>query len=345
LAQQLNPDQVQFLYRTGSKKETASEWQTALDQQQPDLVYVINTALPGVWVAPRWSQKTKRPYVLDTGDVIFQMARRSGIGAGWRLPFLWYLERFAQRRAAAVVVRGTRHREHLIQQGFKRVEILRDGYVEPPVIPSESIDALKRKLGLQDSFVVGLMGSTVFSPRLRICYGWDILEALVNLKDLPVRALIIGDGSGLSWLKQRAHQLKVENQVIFTGRIPYSEVHQYLRIMDVALSTQTNNLPGRVRTTGKLPEYMIAERFILASRVGEAELILPDPMLVDYEGEVDLAYPTRLALRLRELQANPEILDLRKSLPGIARNLCDYSKLSQQWMSLVQQLVEANTRK
>ena len=38
-------------------------------------------------------------------------------------------------------------------------------------------------------------------------------------------------------------------RLVFTGRVPYGELPAYLRLMDVALSTQTNNLPGQVRTT------------------------------------------------------------------------------------------------
>jgi hypothetical protein len=116
--------------------------------------------------------------------------------------------------------------------------------------------------------------------------------------------------------------------MVFTGRIPYDDVPLYLRMMDIALSTQTNNLPGQVRTTGKLPEYMAAERFILASRVGEAALLLPEVMLVDYEGELDSAYPSRLAQRIRLLHRHRSLLEVRLRLPEVARRLCSYDVLS-----------------
>ena len=71
-----------------------------------------------------------------------------------------------------------------------------------------------------------------------------------------------------------------------------------LTAVDVALSTQTNDTVGRVRTTGKLVQYMAAGRFILASRVGTAAALLPEVMLVDYHGAWDEGYFARVAERV-----------------------------------------------
>ena len=338
LSRRLPEDALRLLFREDSRGATAREWNRDLHQHRPDLVYVCNTAVPGAPLAV-WSRLTRGvPYVLDTGDAVFERARRSGIGAGLKLPLLWLVETLAQRHASAVVVRGTRHREYLQAQGLSRVVLIRDGYAEQSSATPDAVDQLRAKLGLEGRFVVGVMGSLVFSPRLGICYGWDLVEALSSLKDLPVVAVVIGDGNGRNWLEAKARAEGVHDRIRFCGRIPYAEVPVYLRLMDVALSTQTNNLPGQVRTTGKLPEYMAAERFILASRVGEAALVLPDLMLLDYEGEVDTGYPARLAERIRLLQSQPGLLDLRRSLPGLARELCSYEELSKHWIELVRQL-------
>jgi hypothetical protein len=125
---------------------------------------------------------------------------------------------------------------------------------------------------------------------------------------------------------------------VFCGRIPYPEVPLYLRVLDVALSTQTNNLPGRVRTTGKLPEYMAAERFILASRVGEAARLLPEVMLLDYAGAVDAAYPERLATRVREIHHERRQLDARRELPELARRHCAYEVLAARFNEVIASL-------
>jgi glycosyltransferase involved in cell wall biosynthesis len=334
LTQRAPSGSVEFLFREGSRSETARRWKQALQAGHPDLLYVLNTALPGAPMAVLRRRFSGLPFLLDTGDVIFEMARRSGIGAGWRLPLLWMIEQSAWRTAARIVVRGTRHAEYLQQKGLPAA-LIRDGYAEQQSVPPGAVEALRTRLGLGGRFVVGLMGSQVWSPRLQICYGWDLIRAMTALRDLPVTAVLIGDGNGQPWLHEEARRRGVQDRIVFTGRIPYAEVPTYMRLLDVALSTQTNNLPGQVRTTGKIPEYMAAGCFILASRVGDAAVLLPESMLVPYNGEVDDGYPARLAEHIRHLVSNPASLDIRQTLPGIAQRNCSYEILSRQWLGLV----------
>jgi glycosyltransferase involved in cell wall biosynthesis len=339
LTRDYTSDRLRILLREGSRADTARRWRADLRDHPPQLVYVVSTALPGSLLALERRLTRRIPYVLDTGDVIYEMARRSGVNAGWKLPALRLVEGLAQRGARAVVVRGTRHRDYLSGvRGLKRVAVLRDGYeLGPPPSPVE-VAALRDKLGLGGSFVVGVTGSLVYSPRLQICYGWDLVRALAQLRDVPVRGLVVGDGPGRPWLEREAAELGVADRVVFVGRVPHREVGLHLQLMDVAMSTQTDNLPGQVRTTAKLPEYMAASRFILASRVGEAELVLPEPMLVDYEGEVDSAYPGRIAERVRALVREPEALDARLTLPALAEELFSYDVLSAQFNELIESL-------
>ena len=335
LTQQYPPEKLRFLFRETTRAATARHWRTDLRLNPPELLYILNTALPGALLALRENLFHRLPFILDTGDVIYEMARASGINAGWRLPFLRLIENLTQRRARVLVVRGTRHQEHLQKLGHKNVTVLRDGYLPAPPTAPADLAQLRARLGLRDDFIVGVMGSLVFSPRLQICYGWDLLRALTELRDLPIRGLIIGDGPGKPWLEAQARLHGVADRVTFTGRIPYAEVPLHLQLMDIALSTQTNNLAGQVRTTGKLPEYMAAERFILATRVGEAALLLPDAMLLDYTGIVDPAYPHRLAQRIRALTLDPQTLALRHQLPALAERHCSYPVLSVQFNQLI----------
>ena len=334
IAQSYPASQIHFLFRGPSRAETAKEWSRKIGELRPDLLYVLNTALPGALLALRWKARGI-PFILDTGDVIYEMARCAGTEPRWKLPLLKTAESLAQRQARAVVVRGTRHLEHLRKLGLPRVHLLRDGYMPHPPTDETRLAGLREKHGLNGFFVPGVMGSLVRSPRLNICYGWDLIEALGKLRDLPAKALVIGDGPGQGWLQEKAARLGVAERVVFCGRIPYSDVPAYLRLMDAALSTQTNNLPGQVRTTGKLPEYMAAERFILASRVGEAAILLPEIMLLDFEGEADAAYPARLAARIRQLQGNPSLLEARRALPALAEKHCSYPVLSEQFRTIV----------
>ncbi len=335
LARNRNPEDTLILHRETSRGASADLWHRRINEFRPELLYVINTALPGIGVALRRRTQHGVPYVLDTGDAVFEMARSAGIDPWWRWPLLWAGERVAQRCASHVVVRGSQHRNMLEAQGFRHVSVIRDGFVKHPEVDPGGILALRARLGLKDAFVMGVMGSLVFSPRLGICYGWDLVQALALLRNLPVKGLVIGDGPGRCWLEAQARQHGVADRIVFTGRVDYSQVPVHLQLMDVALSTQTNNIAGQVRTTGKLPEYMAAGRFILASRVGEAALVLPDAMLLDYEGAVDATYPSRLAARIRHLLANPAEMDVRAALPAQAEAWFSYDVLGRAFDQVV----------
>jgi len=329
------PDKIHYLWRESGRGQTARDWHREVAAIAPDVLYVINTAMPGLFTARWWRQFHGLPYVIDTGDVVYEMARSAGTYPAWKLPWLRLLENQMLRNAHTVVVRGSEHQAHLRAQGLPRVELIRDGYGEAAPVDTNALEVLRARLGLKGKFVAGVMGSLVQSPRLNICYGWDLVEALAQLGDLPVQGLIIGDGPGRGWLEEQARKHGVGERITFCGRIPYAEVPLYLQLLDVALSTQTNNLAGKVRTTGKLPEYMAAERYILASRVGEAARLLPPEMLIEYAGEVDRSYPQQLAQRIRQLCQNPGLLELRHTLPEVAAQQCSYAVLSRRFREVV----------
>ena len=111
-----------------------------------------------------------------------------------------------------------------------------------------------------------------------------------------VVALVVGDGSGREALERRARELGIIERCHFVGEVPGERVCEYVCAMDVALSTQTNDIVGEVRTTGKLPLYLACHRPVLASDVGEAARVLgPAGWTIPFRGKFDPDYPKRLA--------------------------------------------------
>lgn len=337
LASALPPEHVLFLYREGARNETGLRWEKQIAAWKPDLLYLLNTAMPGCMIALAQKWFAQRPYLLDTGDVIYEMAKSAGTTPWWKIPFLGFVEDLTQDHAAGIIVRGSKHQEYLRSLGYQHIHLIRDG-CSPATSPApEAVAQLKQQLNLTAPLIVGLMGSLTFSPTLQICYGWDLVEALAQLPESAVQCVIIGDGTGREWLENKAKALGVWSRIRFTGRIPYEQVPLYLRVLDVALSTQTNNLAGQVRTTGKLPEYMAAGCYVLASQVGDASVLLPPGMTLEYHGTVDAAYPARLAARIRELIAHPEQLKVRKTLPALAEKFCSYPVLAEEFKTVLTQ--------
>jgi len=297
-----------------------------LRETAPDVVYVLDMGVAGVLAGAWRTLGRSTPLVIDTGDAIAALARSSGMRGPLGLLATSALERFSLRAADHIVVRGTFHRELLAKRRIDAT-VIPDG-VNLGVFSPRDGSAMRRALDLGDGLVVGLVGSSVWSPTLGIAYGWDLIEMLAHLRDLPVRGLLVGDGSGIEHLRERARVLGVQDRVVFAGRRPLAELPEILSACDVCLSTQSNDIPGNVRTTGKLPLYLACGRYVLASRVGEAARVLPGEMLVPYEGTVDKGYPSRLAERVRALAAAPSRLTLGGGGVTIARQHFDYDMLA-----------------
>jgi glycosyltransferase involved in cell wall biosynthesis len=325
-AQRLSPEfEIVTAHREPGRIHAIAAFTRFLRRNRPALTVVFDMAYAGVLAAASYRRRTGTPMIIDTGDAIHALSLSMGRGVVGRALTGW-LERFGYRTADALVVRGTRHAEWLAKKGISAT-VIPDG-VDPGLFRSADGTATRARLGLTGVMSIGVVGTSVWSPRLRLCYGWDLVEAIHLLRDAPVKGVVIGDGSGIAHLRARAAELGVTDRMVFAGRVAYADLPAHLAALDVCLSTQTNDLPGQVRTTGKLPLYLAAGRFILASRVGEAALVLPEEMLVDYAGVVDRDYPARLADRIRGLLANPQQLRLGESGIAIARLHFDYTVLA-----------------
>jgi glycosyltransferase involved in cell wall biosynthesis len=318
---------TRIAYRLPNRVLAIVAFRSFLRDARPDVTYVLDMSFSGVVAAAlyRAEKRNRNRIVIDTGDAIHALAESIGRSrAGVLLTAA--LQGFSIRLADQLVVRGTRHREWLAAHRVEAV-LIPDG-VEVDRFCRRDARDLRGRLGLDDVLVIGVLGTSIWSPRLGICQGWDLVELIHLLRNAPVKGLVIGDGSGVARLKTRCDALGLRHRVLFLGRIPYEELPVYLSAMDVCLSTQTNDLAGQVRTTGKLPLYLATGRYILASRVGEAAFVLPDEMLVDYAGTVDPTYPSRLADRVRHLLANPERLKLGEVGSEIARCHFNYDLLA-----------------
>ena len=315
------------LYRTGSRAAAIAHFTGALGRIRPTTVYVLDMALSGVVAAALRRVVRGTRFIVDTGDAVTALARSSGGRGPLAIAATAALEGLGTRLAAHLVVRGSAHRELLATRG-RASTVIPDG-VDLALFHPVDAAAARARLGFGEELVVTVLGSSVWNPRLRMAYGWDLVEALGLLRGLPVRGLVIGDGTGIAALAERARELGVLDRLVLSGRQKLAALPELLCASDVCLSTQTNDIVGQVRTTGKLPLYLACGRFVLASAVGEAARVLPPEMLLDYRSAGrDDDYPARLAERLRALIDRRDELARPARSVAIAREHFDYDRLA-----------------
>jgi glycosyltransferase involved in cell wall biosynthesis len=319
------PLDVRIFYRSCRKVLSLFRLAAELLRWRPQVCYVFDIAYSGVAAGVVCKGLTGNRLIVDTGDAVTDLARSLGRGR-LGVALTRGLEGLAYAAADGVVVRGTGHKEWLAERRVP-AEVIPDGVECDRVTPGDAA-GLRRRYGLDGVLTVGLVGSSVWLERLRWCYGWDLVEVVRLLRDCPVKGVLIGDGSGVAVLQRRCREYGIEDRVVFLGRLPYEQLPRHLGLIDVCLSTQTNDRVGQVRTTGKLPLYLAAGRYVLASRVGEAARVLDDEMLVDYEGTIDPNYPHKLAERLRPLLADRALLGRSAAHVSLAREKFDYDVLA-----------------
>jgi glycosyltransferase involved in cell wall biosynthesis len=337
--------QIHFRYRSIPKWQGMLSFIQAGLYLRPQIIYVVDVAYAGVLAGCLGKILTGCKLITDTGDVAYELAQSTGKYSRTQLALIDWVERLAIKFSDRLIVRGSYHKAWLEHQGNHTVEFVPDG-VDTDAVAPVNATSLRERLGLGNHLVVGLVGTMSWSERYQMCYGWDIIAALRLLPNYPVKALLVGEGNGRAILENLAQEFGVADRVVFTGQIPYGDLPEYLAAMDVCVSTQSNNLVGQVRTTGKLPLYLAYGKYVIATDVGEASRVLPGVgCLLPYEGIRDDQHPARLAVQLKRLLAKPERLQVNASARQIAKAEFDYQILAQRIERVCRELVEVDAKR
>lgn len=334
---------IRIVYRSRSRAFSILTVFIFLVRVRPDLIYLFDISYSGVLGATFYKLVFRSCLIIETGDAIVELVRSTGSRGKLGLWLTQLLERIAFTVADRIVVRGSFHKEYLSHHGIE-AEVIQDG-VDTDRFRPEDASELRRRFGLDGVMTVGLIGSSVWSEKLQMCYGWDLVETLRLLQDKPVKGIMIGSGSGISHLKALSKRYEIDDKILFLDHIPYDELPHYLNLIDICLSTQTNNLVGQVRTTGKLPLYLATGRYILASDVGEAAIVLGREMLVDYEGDKDQEYPQKLKRRIDAILKHPELLEISANSVTLAKKYFDYSVLAERMKEVIEKTLRIRLTK
>jgi glycosyltransferase involved in cell wall biosynthesis len=326
---------IRIAYRSCRKALSILRFITMLARWRPAVSYVFDMSYSGVLAGALHRWAAGNHIVIETGDAIYELARSTGSRGRVGLWLTRCLEKFSFHVADRVVVRSHGYRDWLLGQGIPAA-VIPDGVSTGQFTPLAVAD-LRRQYGLEGVLTVGLVGWSMWSDKLQMCYGWELVELIRLLKGAPVKGVLIGGGSGIPRLRALCREYGIEEQILFLGYIPFEQLPRHLNLLDVCLSTQTNNLVGQVRTTGKLPLYLATGRYVLASRVGEAAQVLEEDMLVPYEGLKDHLYPHKLASRIAVLLKHPERLRSSERNVSVAKTHFDYSVLAEKMAQVLKE--------
>jgi glycosyltransferase involved in cell wall biosynthesis len=121
----------------------------------------------------------------------------------------------------------------------------------------DTVEELRKKLNFENQKVLGFVGS------MFPYHGVDLLiDAFKKVQEnhKNVKLLLVGDGQILEKLKRLSHDLNLEDRIVFTGKIPHSEVFNYIQLMDICIMAKSNWYGSPV----KLFEYGLMQKPIIA---------------------------------------------------------------------------------
>jgi glycosyltransferase involved in cell wall biosynthesis len=217
----------------------------------PDMFFLIGLCYRGLG----------KRFVFDQHDLAPEMFQ---VILGSRLQILkqllQWMERCSYRFAHLVITTNETFRGFAIKQGHcpgEKVVVVRNG---PDVRQLGSIEG-KSKRAATLSFpgrrryllaYIGVMGKQ--DGVENVLYA---LDDLVHKRDRQdVSLMLIGEGSASSWLRELAHQLKLDEYIYFTGWKEKQEALTYLAASDIGLQPDPQNGLNEYCTMIKTMEYM-----------------------------------------------------------------------------------------
>lgn len=138
------------------------------------------------------------------------------------------LEKIAHNYADHIITLSRVSRDKLVGEGIpqSKISIIPNAVDDQVLQYSLTKTEARERLNLPSGLIVGAITSIVKYEGLDV-----LLRAIQSLPELTF--LIVGDGSELPNLKVLAHELDVEDRVIFAGKRPNGEILDWYRSIDV----------------------------------------------------------------------------------------------------------------
>ena len=258
-------------------RATTARLRQLVDTIKPDIVHAhspVLAALPALWVGrgrrvpvvyemrASWEDAAVDHGTTTEGSTRYKLSRA--------------LETFALERADAITTICEGLRQDIVARGIDASRVT----VIPNAVDLDAFrfgaapdPALARKLGLEGKVVIGFAGSF---------YGYEgldlLLEAAAQLVAAwpELRVLLLGGGPQEQALRAQVVRLGLADRVIFTGRVPHSEVQRYYELIDVLAYPRHSMRLTEIVTPLKPLEAMAQGRMLVASDVGGHRELIRD---------------------------------------------------------------------
>ncbi|MEX0686531.1 MAG: glycosyltransferase family 4 protein [Balneolales bacterium] len=215
-------------------------------------------------------KKLKKPWIIECNGYYW-----GALAADFHQPSFpkAYKRKHLQKWMSAdhLIVVSSRFKEKMIHDGIQadKISVIHNGvdlkaYKNVDML---SVKKIRHTLGFDNEIVIGFIGSILPWHRVDM-----FLEAIRKLKnDFPIKGLIVGGGIWKMY-QEKAKEMGLEKDVVFTGMVDPMKVPKMVSAMDIC------TLPGSTdyNSPVKLFDYGAAKKPVVAANFQAVSEILDD---------------------------------------------------------------------
>ena len=243
--------------------------------KRPDLVVATSPQFFCGWAGTVASWLKWCPFLLEIRDIWPESIIAVGaMKEGLLTRCLERMEKWMYRSATHIVAVGNGYKKAILKRApnLNNISVITNGVDLTKFAPMPPDEDFRRKWGLEDKFVCAYVGTIGMAHGLEVVL--DAAEKLKRADRNDIRFCLVGDGARRKELENQTQQRDLQSHVVFTGRLPKSEMgivlasSQVLLIHLKACDLFTTVIPS------KMFEAMAMERPIIMGVDGEAREIV-----------------------------------------------------------------------
>lgn len=228
-------------------------------KNRPDIV--VGFSITNGFIGLILSKLFKIPFIFFYIDILHELVP---------IPYVRKIARiiayFTLKCSDKVLVHTKYQYRYLINEGIppKDIEISPDGIsLKNTIVDNSRYNQLKKKYSIIDSdFIIFFMGYLYEFAGLKEII--DYYNPRIQKNKLNLKFLILGDGGIYKTLQNYIKKVNA-NWVILAGRVPYSEITEYIELADLCLLSFAINDITKEITPIKIIEYMAMKKPVLTN--------------------------------------------------------------------------------
>ena len=308
------------------------------DNEKYDLIGVRNNVFDGLF-AIYIKHRYGIPFVFQYSSPIMKLKQSQSIIL---LKISDFGSIFVMKKADLIFTTSSKYLgDYLINKGISKSKILAiSNCAERHCVSKEDVKTIKKELGVEGNNIIFYTGTLDKVRSLEIMiYAFS----KIKLHHPNSKLLIVGEGDGKTNLMNLASKIKMEDDIIFTGKVTYNEVPKYIEISDICISPIPPLDFYKISSPLKVYEYMAMGKPIVANEE------IPDhkDSIMDSNAGILVPYDSdSFAKAIMHLLDNPEIA-LNMGINGKAWSLtnANYKKASEKLEIAFQKLISNSKKK